>query len=167
MRELAADGIPVALTCRVLKIARQPYYRWLAAPIPRAELEEAYLANALFEAHRDDPEYGYRLLADEAREAGHDRCYRTVWRVCSDNGWWSVFGKKRGANGKKPGPPAHDDLVQRNFTATRPNELWLTDITEHWTGEGKLYLCAIKDWGHPRLRGTSPGGSWATPSATG
>ena len=44
----------------------------------------------------------------------------------------------------------HDDLVERVFTATRLNQLWLTDITEHWTAgiqadEGKLYLCAIKD----------------------
>ena len=66
VRELAADGIPVAVTCRVLKIARQPYYRWLADPVTDAELEAAYLANALFDAHRDDPEFGYRYLADEA-----------------------------------------------------------------------------------------------------
>jgi putative transposase len=39
----------------------------------------------------------------------------------------------------------HDDKVERNFTADAPNVLWLTDITEHKTGEGKLYLCAIKD----------------------
>ncbi len=39
----------------------------------------------------------------------------------------------------------HDDLVQRDFTATTINTLWLTDISEHPTGEGKLYLCAIKD----------------------
>lgn len=38
----------------------------------------------------------------------------------------------------------HDDLVLRGFTATKLNQLWLTDITEHWTDEGKLYLCAIK-----------------------
>lgn len=37
VRELAADGIPVAVTCRVLKIARQPCYRWLAAPVTAAE----------------------------------------------------------------------------------------------------------------------------------
>ncbi len=143
MRELAADGIPVAVTCRVLKLARQPYYRWLAAPITRSDLQAAYLADALFNAHRDDPEYGYRLLRDEAREAGHDSCDRTVWRTCRDNRWWSVFGKKRGTNGKKPGPPAHDDLVRRDFTAPAPNRLWLTDITEHPTSEGKLYICAI------------------------
>ena len=35
-------------------------------------------------------------------------------------GWWSAFGKKRGKNGKKPGPPVHDDLVERDFTADAP-----------------------------------------------
>ena len=39
----------------------------------------------------------------------------------------------------------HDDHVQRDFSATRPNQVWLTDITEHRTTEGRLYLCAIKD----------------------
>ena len=167
MTELAADGIPVAVTCRVLKIARQPYYRWLAAPITKRDLQQAYLGDAVFDAHRDDPEYGYRLLADEVRDAGHARCDRTIWRTCRDNRWWSAFGKKRGANGKKPAPHIHDDLVRREFTATKPIRLWLTDITEHAVGEGKLYLCAIKDRGHPRLRGTTRGRSWATPLPTG
>ncbi len=45
--ELAADGVPVAVTCRVLKLARQPYYRWLAKPVTDAELAQAYRANAL------------------------------------------------------------------------------------------------------------------------
>ncbi len=155
VRELAADGVPVAVTCRVLKVARQPYYRWLACPVTEAELEEAYLANALFDAHRDDPEFGYRYLADEVRESGHRACDRTMWRVCSSNGWWSVFGKKRGKNGKKPGPPVHDDLVKRDFTAQAPNQLWLADITEHRTSEGKLYLCAIKDVFSNRIIGYS------------
>ena len=70
MSELAADGIPVAVTCRVLKLARQPYYRWRADPVTGAERVEAYRANALFDAHRDDPEFGYRYLVEEARTAG-------------------------------------------------------------------------------------------------
>lgn len=78
-----------------------------------------------------------------------------MWRVCSDNGWWSAFGKKRGKNGKKPGPPVHDDLVTRDFTADGPNQLWLGDITEHRTAEGKLYLCAIKDVYSNRIVGYS------------
>ena len=156
MNELAADGIPVTVTCRVLKIARQPYYRWLAQPVGQRELAEAYLANALFDAHHDDPEYGYRLLADEARDAGHPGCDRWVWRLCSANGWWSVFGKRRSKAGR-PGPPAHEDKVLRDFTATGPNRLWLTDITEHRTGEGKLYLCAVKDVFSGRIVGYSIG----------
>ena len=155
MSELAADGIPVAVSLRVLKLSRQPYYRWRNQQITNAELIEAYRANALLDAHLDDPEYGYRFLVGEAAETGEEMCERTAWRIGRDNQWWSVFGKKRGKNGKRPGPPVHDDLVQRDFTADDVNELWLTDITEHWTDEGKLYLCAIKDVFSGRIVGYS------------
>jgi putative transposase len=164
VRELAADGIPVVVTCRVLKIARQPYYRWLAKPVGDGELVRAYRANALFDAHRDDPEFGYRFLADEARAAGEVMADRTAWRICSQLGWFSAFAKKRGPNGKKSGPPVHDDLcavvdergrIRHAFTAGAPNELWLADITEHRAGDGKLYLCAIKDTYSNRIVGYS------------
>jgi putative transposase len=49
----------------------------------------------------------------------------------------------------------HDDLVLREFTAPAPNRLWLTDITEHPTAEGKLYLCAVKDACSKRIVGYS------------
>ena len=155
VRELAVDGIPVTVTCRVLKLARQPYYRWLTGPVGRRELARAYLADAVFDAHLDDPEFGHRLLADEARNAGQTGCDRTVWRICRDQRWWSAFGKKRGLNGKKPGPPAHEDRVRRDFHADAANQLWLTDITEHPTAEGKIYLCAVKDVSSNRIVGYS------------
>ncbi|WP_435748805.1 IS3 family transposase [Microbacterium sp. PMB16] len=162
--ELAADGVPVAVTCRVLKLSRQPYYRWWASPITPSEVVEAYRANALFDAHQDDPEFGHRLLADEARDAGEAMSDRTAWRITASNGWWSAFGKKRGRNGRKPGPPVHDDLctmvdehgrTRHVFAADAPNELWLVDITEHKTAEGKLYCCAIKDAFSGRIVGYS------------
>ena len=121
VRELAADGIPVAVTCRVLKIARQPYYRWLAAPITAGELARAYRADALFDAHRDDPEFGYRFLVDEAAANGQPMTARTAWAMCSANRWWSAFGKPRRGKGGRPGPPVHDDQVNRVFTAAEPN----------------------------------------------
>ncbi|TFI01320.1 hypothetical protein E4P33_07100 [Kocuria rhizophila] len=155
MSELAADNIPVAVSLRVLKLSRHPYYRWRHQQVTTAELTEAYRANALLDAHRDDPEFGYRFLVSEAAESGEVMCERTAWRICRDNQWWSVFGKKRGKNGKRPGPPVHDDLVKRDFSADDVNELWLTDITEHWTDEGKLYLCAIKDVFSGRIVGYS------------
>jgi transposase InsO family protein len=108
-------------------------------------------------AHRDDPEFGYRFLVDEARTAGQPMVERTAWRICSSNRWWSTFGKKRRrGKGGKVGPPVHDDLVRRDFTADGPNRLlWLADITEHRTGEVKIYLCAIKDVWSNRIVGYS------------
>nr|WP_192582791.1 DDE-type integrase/transposase/recombinase [Streptomyces triticiradicis] len=142
------------VACRVLKLARQPYYRRLERPVTDAEFEQATRANALFDAHREDPEFGYRFLADEARSTGSGMADWTAWRICRDNRWRSVFGKKRGRT-KRAGPPVHDDLVRRDFTATGPNRLWLADITEHATGEGKLYLCAVKNVFSKRIVGYS------------
>ncbi|MGD7708331.1 IS3 family transposase, partial [Propionibacteriaceae bacterium Y2014] len=133
VRELAGDGIPVTVTCRVLNLARQPYYRWVTHPVTNTELEQAYRANALFDAHRDDPEFGYRFLLDEAKEAGVAMAARTAWRICSQNSWWSVFGKPTRGKTKKPGPPVHDDLcavvdkhgvTRHEFQTEGPNELW-------------------------------------------
>ena len=73
VRELADDGIPVAVTCRVLKVSRQPNYRWLGQLVGEREWDRAQLTNAIFDAHRDDPEFGYRFLADEVRAAGPQR----------------------------------------------------------------------------------------------
>ena len=155
VRELAEDGVPVTVTCRVLKFSRQPYYRWLDQPVTDAEWRQAQLANALFDAHRDDPEFGYRFLADEAKSAGFTAAERTVWRICSDNNWFSVFGKKKRGKKDAVGAPAHDDLVRRVFAATGPNKVWLSDLTEHPTREGKLYLCAVKDVWSNRIVGYS------------
>ncbi len=153
VRELAVDGVPVTVTCRVLKLCRAQYYRWLETPITNGQLDEAWLTNAIFDAHEDDPEFGYRFLADEVRLADHDVSDRVVWRICRDHQWWSVFGKPKRYKGSKPGAPSHDDLVRRNFTADAPNVVWVADLTEHWTDEGKLYCCAIKDLFSNRIVG--------------
>ena len=153
--ELAADGIPVTVACRVLKLARQPYYRWREAPVTDAEWVQAHRINALHDAHRDDPTFGYRFLAHEARKAGWRMSRRTAWSLCSQAGILSSAQRRRRGKGKKAGPPVFDDHVQRLFTADAPNRVWLTDITEHPTGEGKLYCCAIKDVYANRIVGYS------------
>lgn len=68
----------MTVTCRVHKLSRQPYYRWLANPVTPSEVTETYRANALFDAHLDDPEFGHRLLADEARQGGEAMADRTA-----------------------------------------------------------------------------------------
>jgi len=152
--DLADEGIPVAVTCRVLGFSRQGYFKWRAKPICDRDLSDAYLINDAIDAHSDDPGFGYRFIADELEALGHVASENRVQRLCSLQRIWSVHSKKRGLN-RKPGPPVHDDLVQRDFTASGVNELWLTDISEHPTGEGKLYLCAIKDVFSNRIVGYS------------
>ncbi len=143
VRDLAAEGIPVRLTCGVLGHSTQAYYAWRAV---QRDLEDAYLTNTLIDAHGDDPEFGYRFLADELERAGQSVGERRVWRLCLEQKLWSTTVRKgRRGSGKTPRPAVRDDLVQRDFTASRPDKVWLTDITEHPTAQGKVYCCAIKD----------------------
>jgi putative transposase len=138
----------------VLKFSKQGYYRWRASPVTERDWADAHLVNAALEIQADDPAFGYRFIADELPERGIRAGENRVQRWCTDHGIWSVFSRKRGLN-RRPGPPVHDDLVERDFTASAPNQLWLTDITEHPTAEGKLYLCAVKDVYSGRIVGYS------------
>jgi putative transposase len=154
VRDLAADGLPVAVTCRVLGFSKQAFYNWCRNSVPRRDWDEAHLINAALDIHADDPGFGYRFIADELPARGITASENRVARLCSQQRIWSAFSKKRGL-GRKAGPPVHDDLVARQFTATARDRIWLTDITEHPTAEGKLYLCAIKDVYSNRIVGYS------------
>lgn len=142
--DLAAAGIPVAVTCRVLGFSKQGFYRWRANPVSARDIDEAYLLNAAYDIHADDPEFGHRFIADELQAAGHVVSERRVWRLCSQQRLFSATVRRKKRYGR-PGPPVCDDLLERDFTAESVNAKWLTDITEHRTGEGKVYLCAVKD----------------------
>jgi len=146
VRDLAAEGIPVRLTCGTLGFSTQAFYKWQSRPVTDRDWDDAHVINELIDAHADDPEFGYRFLSDELARAGLKIGERRTWRLCSQQQLWSTTSRKgRRGRGKRPGPAVHDDLVQRDFHAPLPNRLWLTDITEHPTAEGKLYCCAIKD----------------------
>lgn len=152
--DLAADKIPVAVTCRVLGFTKQAFYQWAANPVSARDWDDAHLINAAIDIHHDDPEFGYRFITDELAGQGFTASRNRVHRLCTQQRLWSTHSRKRGLH-RKPGPPVHDDLVERHFTAARPNQLWLTDITEHPTAEGKLYLCAVKDACSKRIVGYS------------
>jgi transposase InsO family protein len=155
VRDLATEGIPVVVTCRVLGFSPQGFYRWRANPVTDRDWSDAHLVDAAREIHADDPVFGYRFIADELRaERGISASENRVARLCNQHGISSVLHRRRG-RWRRPGPAVHDDLVRREFTAAHPNELWLTDITEHPTAEGKLYLCAIKDACSNRIVGYS------------
>ena len=80
---------------------------------------------------------GRKRVARLMRAARLSGIYRRRWRQAS------------------PAAPVHDDLVRRRFVAEAPDRLWLTDITEHPTREGKLYCCVVLDAFSRRVVGWS------------
>ena len=157
VRDLAVDGIPVTVACRVLGFSAQGFYKWCANPVSQRDWDDAHLINAIIDVHDDDPEFGYRLIADELHAAGRACSENRVQRLCALQKVASSILRKRRSSGKTPGPPVHDDHVNRIFHADGLDELWLTDISEHPTGEGKLYICAVKDVCSRRLVGYAIG----------
>jgi len=154
---MAAAGapirVPVAVACRVLGLSTQGYYKWLKEPVCQRYWDDAHAIDSLYEIHEDDPTLGYRFLTDELVDAGIMAGEKRVARLCQMAGIAASHHRKKGKAGK-PGPAVHDDLlasvdergrVHHEFVASAPNKIWLTDITEHRTAEGKLYLCAVKD----------------------
>jgi len=148
VRELAATRapvrVPVAVTCRALGFSTQAYYKWKKKPLSARQEEEQHLISILKVLHEKDPEGGYRVLADDLTDLGYRVSERRVWRLCHIAGIRSTITTRK-RKYTVAGPPAHDDLVRRQFRTDHPNRLWLGDITEHPTKEGKLYLCAFKD----------------------
>lgn len=68
--DLAADGIPVAVACRVPGFSKQAFYAWKGAPVTERDWSDAHLINAALDVHRDDPAFGYRFIADELEDQG-------------------------------------------------------------------------------------------------
>jgi putative transposase len=62
--DLADEGVPVVLTCRVLGFSKQAYFKWRAKPISQRDWDDAHLINTAIDIHHDDPEFGYRFITD-------------------------------------------------------------------------------------------------------
>lgn len=160
VQEMAAKDapirVPVVVACRVLGFSRQAYYQWVKQPVSKREADDQHLIQVLRQLHAEDPEFGYRFLTDEMQDLGYVITERRGWRLCKQAGIRSVITKRKSSAGRA-GAPVGDDLVEREFTAAGPNRLWLTDITEQWTNEGRLYMCAVKDVWSNRIVGYSIG----------
>src|SRR4051794_2549871 len=86
VQELAAEKIPVAVTCRVLGFTEQAFYRWQASPVSRRDWDDAHPINAADDIHRDDPAFGDRFIADELRERGLTVGENRVARLAPSSG---------------------------------------------------------------------------------
>ncbi len=80
---------------------------------------------------------------------------KRVERLMRQAGWEGAYRRKRGCTRRDPAAISSEDLVNRRFTADRPDRLWVADITEHPTREGKIYLAAVVDAWSRRVVGWS------------
>jgi len=147
VRDLAAEGVPAAVACRVLKVSESGYHAARSRPPSRRETADHALISTLREIHRDSRgTYGVRRVHAELRlgrqlTIGHGR----VERLMRQAGLQGVHHRRWRRSGGNRLPAVFQDHVQRQFVADRPDKLWVTDITQHRTGEGWVYCAAVID----------------------
>lgn len=158
VRELADDThstIDVAVACRILGVSRSGYYDWLGRPPSAREEANTLLLKHIKEVHEDSREtYGWpRVHAELTLGRGLAVNHKRVARLMREAGIQGLYRRRyrRGPTG----PATEEDLVKRNFTVEATDLLWLTDITEHPTKEGKLYCAAVMDAYSRRIIGWS------------
>ena len=152
---MASESLPVQLACRVLGVSESGYYDWRTRPPSARALRHVWLTEQIRGVHQAwFGTYGSRRVHAELRlgpgiVVGHGAVELLMRRA----GLVGLPGRKRRRL-------VHDtafaaDLVDRNFTRQRPDELWVTDITEHPTREGKLYCAVVLDVHSRRVVGWS------------
>jgi len=146
VRDHQAD-FPVATMCRVLGVSRSGFYAWAGRPLSARAQHDAVLTGHLREAHAaSDGTYGAPRLQADLHALGAHVSRKRVARLLRAAGLVGVH-RRRGTRTTRPGPDevAAQDLVQRRFTATAPNQLWVADITYVPTWAGFLYLAVVLD----------------------
>jgi putative transposase len=143
---LTGQGFDVQTACLMLGVAPSGYYDWRVRPPSARTLRHAWLAGEIAQVHKDSGgTYGTLRVTAELRygrgiHVGKGQVHLLMRRL-------GIYGlpKRRLPRGAKVGKPNSLDLVRRRFRADGPDRLWMTDITEHPTREGKIYCCAVID----------------------
>lgn len=140
--------LPVAVCCRVMRVSRAGFYVWRACPVSDRDWDDAVLTNVIFDIHRmSRRSYGSPRVHAELRLGEGIRCSRKrVERLMRQAGVTGIHRRRaQGCTRRDPDATPHDDLVDRHFDPDGPDRLWVMDITEHPTDEGKLYLGTVLD----------------------
>lgn len=134
--------------CRVLGVSPSGYYAWRRrGPSTRAQAN-ANLTERIRQIHQESRGiYGAPRVQAELRLGQGVRCGRKrVARLMRLAGLAGVHRRRyRGTTRRHPDHSPYPDLVQRQFTVTLPNRLWVSDMTQHPTAEGWLYLAVVID----------------------
>jgi putative transposase len=137
----------IAMMCGILRVSKSGYYKWLNRKPSKRAQEEGRLEVEIKAAHKRTREtYGPERLQQELKDQGLRVGICRIRRIRKKLGIWCKQKKKfKATTNSKHALPVAENLLNQQFEATRPNEVWLSDITYIPTEEGWLYLAAHKD----------------------
>lgn len=151
--------LPTATVCKTMGVSTSAFYAWRADPVSARDLADACLTDTMFDIHRTSRRsYGSPRVHAELRLGDRTiRCGRKrVERLMRQAGIVGIHQRRRGGCTRRDltAVPS-DDLVKRAFSTDETDRLWVMDVTEHPTGEGKLYLAVVLDAFSRRVVGWS------------
>lgn len=153
IRECRAErGYPVETACELVHVARSAYHKWASGKLSHRAGENERLAGMIEKIHEESPDKGYRRLNDSLRhDYGIHVNDKRVLRICRARDIKSTIKYANQGCTRRAKNPQYiaENILNRQFHADKPNEKWLTDVTEFKWYEGitvhKLYLSAILD----------------------
>jgi putative transposase len=152
---MAAEGLPVQVACRLLEVTESGYYAWRARPPSARAVRHAWLTEQIRAVHTASRgTYGARRVHAELAlglrlQVGNNQVEMLMARATVKG----LPGNRRPRSRHET--PTATDLVERTFTRAAPNQLWVTDIAEHRTYEGKVYCAVVLDTFSGRVVGWS------------
>ena len=126
-------GYPIELACELLHVARSAYHRWASGKLSRRAAENEHLADTIEKIHEESPDKGYRRLNDDLRhDCGIHVNDKRVLRICRARDIRSTIKCNNHGCTRQAKNPQYlaENLLDRQFYAAKPNEKWLTDVTE-------------------------------------
>ena len=156
IKAMAAEGLPIQTACRILEVSESGFYAWRDRPPSERQIRHAWLTDLVTEIHFASRQtYGsIRVHAELKLGQGIDVGRHQVEMVMRRAGLRGIVGRRRRPRIERPEAIALD-LVERTFGRGARDELWVTDITEHPTREGKVYCAVILDAFSRRVVGWS------------
>jgi transposase InsO family protein len=150
-----ATNYGVKRMCGVLKVSRSGYYDWKKRPLSAHATRDAELETLICEIHqRSRTTYGAPRVHAELRRLDQRCAKKRVARLMAANRLVGAHSRRKWRRGRPDVAPA-PDLVNREFTASRPDEIWAADVTQFWTTEGWLYFAGVIDLYSRRVVGWS------------
>jgi transposase InsO family protein len=155
---------PIAGMCRLLDVTRQGYYRYRRSLNAPKLAEETALRDEIAAIHAaSDGRYGSPMIHKELHRRGTHVSKRRVERIMRGAGIVGTQRRRHKTTTRaNPAHPAEPNVLARDFTAERPDQRWVTDITYIWTADGWAYLAAILDLYSRRVVGWALSASLST-----